>query len=378
MLHTRTGVSAAVLLGMTGILADPATMVSSLLLDSAAAGPPAAVVPLDRGPRLAFVAAYGLNVRAGPSTGYRRTRVLANGTRVRISCRAWGEMIKGSVRRTSAWNQIGRNRFISDAYVSWPRGRAAVPTCIAPGVVRTGGGRLNLRSTASTVHKRAGTMRDNTRLSVVCKLYGEYVKGTVRGTMIWNRLRNGRFVSDAYVRWGKKRPAVPWCRMGGVLAPRDHAAFITWAARQAKPWSVRYRVPVSVTVAQAILESGWGASGLTQDGNAYFGAKCFGSPGEIAVGCRSYRTSECSGRACFRISDMFRVYRSASASFRDHARQLATLDRYKRAFRHVNRPNQFAVEIHRGGYATSPTYARNLVRVMRQYKLYRFDTVLRT
>jgi flagellar protein FlgJ len=53
------------------------------------------------------------------------------------------------------------------------------------------------------------------------------------------------------------------------------------------------------------------------------------------------------------------------------------LDRYKRAFRHVNRPNRFAVEIHRGGYATSPTYARNLVRVMRQYKLYRFDTKLR-
>jgi flagellar protein FlgJ len=375
MLHTRTAVS-AVLLGMAGILADPATMVGPLI--PAAAAPAAAVVPLDRGSSMAYVAAYGLNVRTGPSTKHRRVRVLAHGTRLRIRCRVWGQMIRGSVRRTTAWNRIGTRRYVSDAYVSWPRGRRSVPTCVSPGVVVTGGGRLNLRIAASTLHPRAGTLRDGTRLAVVCKLYGQYVKGTVRGSAVWNRLRNGRFVSDAYVRYGKRRPVVPWCVMGGARAPEAHSAFIIWAVRQAKPWSIRYRVPVSVTVAQAILESGWGASALTQEGNAYFGAKCFGSPGEMAVGCRSYRTSECSGRTCFRMSDTFRVYRTAAASFRDHARQLATLDRYKRAFKHVNQPNRFAVEIHRGGYATSPRYARNLVRVMRQYKLYRFDTRLRT
>jgi flagellar protein FlgJ len=30
-------------------------------------------------------------------------------------------------------------------------------------------------------------------------------------------------------------------------------------------------------------------------------------------------------------------------------------------------------EIHRAGYATSPTYTTNLVRVMRRYNLYRYD-----
>src|SRR6185295_12875978 len=115
MLHTRTGLGVAVLLGITGILVDPATMVSSLLPASAA--PPAAVVPLDRGPSTAYVAAYGLNVRTGPGTNHRRTRVLANGTRLRISCRVWGQMIRGSMRRTRAWNRIGRGRYVSDAYV---------------------------------------------------------------------------------------------------------------------------------------------------------------------------------------------------------------------------------------------------------------------
>ena len=60
----------------------------------------------------------------------------------------------------------------------------------------------------------------------------------------------------------------------------------------------------------------------------------------------------------------------------DHGRQLASLPRYANAFNYINDPDQFAREIHRGGYATSPTYADNLIALMRQYHLYRFDTYL--
>ena len=35
--------------------------------------------------------------------------------------------------------------------------------------------------------------------------------------------------------------------------------------------------------------------------------------------------------------------------------------------------NRFAAAIHKAGYATSPTYARNLIRIMKRYNLYRFD-----
>jgi len=36
-------------------------------------------------------------------------------------------------------------------------------------------------------------------------------------------------------------------------------------------------------------------------------------------------------------------------------------------------PRPFAIEIHKAGYATGPTYAQSLINLMRQYNFYRFD-----
>ena len=49
------------------------------------------------------------------------------------------------------------------------------------------------------------------------------------------------------------------------------------------------------------------------------------------------------------------------------------LSRYDKAFRYTHNPNRFAKEVHRAGYATSPRYARSLIKLMRQYHLYRYD-----
>ena len=135
-------------------------------------------------------------------------------------------------------------------------------------------------------------------------------------------------------------------------------------------------MPTSVTIAQAIHESGWGRSGLNRDGNSYFGMKCFGSPGIIATGCRPYATTECSQESCYGTRASFRIYTNVWASFKDHGLALATLARYRKAFRYVNDPNRFAIEIHKAGYATGPTYAKSLIRIMKQYNLYRFDRKL--
>ena len=43
------------------------------------------------------------------------------------------------------------------------------------------------------------------------------------------------------------------------------------------------------------------------------------------------------------------------------------------AFRYSRDPDRFVREIHRAGYATSPTYATNLITIMRRYGLYRYD-----
>jgi flagellar protein FlgJ len=67
------------------------------------------------------------------------------------------------------------------------------------------------------------------------------------------------------------------------------------------------------------------------------------------------------------------VYRSSARSFRDHGRFLTVNSRYERAFDFTNNPNRFAREIHKAGYATSPTYSDNLISLMRTHDLYRFD-----
>ena len=48
-------------------------------------------------------------------------------------------------------------------------------------------------------------------------------------------------------------------------------------------------------------------------------------------------------------------------------------DRYKNAFKYSNNPNQFAKEIHKAGYATSPSYANDLIQIMKAYNLYKYD-----
>ena len=94
---------------------------------------------------------------------------------------------------------------------------------------------------------------------------------------MWDWLDSGALVSDAYVAWPAGRPTLPWCYFGAG-SPASHAAFIEWAAAMGRQLRPTYGVPVSVTVAQAILESGWGGSTLSTDGNSFFGMKCFGHP----------------------------------------------------------------------------------------------------
>jgi flagellar protein FlgJ len=250
-----------------------------------------------------------------------------------------------------------------------PAPAAAVPTA----KVRTGGVPLNVRTNASTWHPPAGRLANGAAVRARCQLAGVPVAGSARTTALWLRIGSRRYVSDGYVTWRPDRPALPWCDQPADPAPDARGSFTRWAARKASPSWRRHRVPVSVTIAQAINESGWGDSALTTEGNAYFGIKCFGTPGPIAEGCRPYRTHECQDDDCFATTATFRVYRSSLRSFNDHGRFLVVNPRYRPAFAHTGSPNRFARAIHRAGYATDPGYSDKLIALMRQYDLYRFD-----
>lgn len=312
-----------------------------------------------------------LNVRSGPAVRYRLERRVANGSRVGVACRTQGQPIRGTVATTGTWARLTRGGYASAAYL---RGAGGAPACRTPAakptktktaVVRTPGIPLNLRSGPAVRYRLERRVGNGARVGVECRTQGQ----SIRGTATWARLTSGEYASAAYLRLPGD---LPTCRTGSP-APSP-AEFLRRASDGARHSHRQYGIPASVTIAQAMLESGWGSSGLATGGNSYFGIKCIGGTGPIAVGCRRYRTFECvRKKGCHTTYAWFRTYDSVADSFRDHARLLSRASHYQRAMRHRGDPDRFAREVHRAGYATDPLYSRKLITLMRLHNLYRFD-----
>ncbi len=232
-----------------------------------------------------------------------------------------------------------------------------------------------MRVGPSVSDRKVATERNGAMLTVVCRTWGETVSGAEGSTTAWSKLATGDYVSEAFVHWSPEQPFIPWCgEAPRSVPPATTAEFIKQAVAPAQASMNRYDVPASVTIAQAILESGSGASTLTRIDHAVFGMKCFGDPGPVAVGCRSYGTHECgSNGKCYSTSASFRAYKTETDSFTDHGLMLSTLQRYQSMFTFTNDPDKFAQALQKAGYATSPKYAANLISVMKRYNLYQYD-----
>lgn len=137
-------------------------------------------------------------------------------------------------------------------------------------------------------------------------------------------------------------------------------------------------VPASVTLAQAMWETGRGKHPIA-DANNYFGIKAGSASGEnlvlgpIATGWVWAMTKEWNGVRYVERRERFRKYASMEDSFRDHGLLLATAPRYANAMQAVDDPREFARRIAAAGYATSPTYAADLIRLMDAENLYQYD-----
>ena len=125
----------------------------------------------------------------------------------------------------------------------------------------------------------------------------------------------------------------------------------------------------SVTIAQAILESGWGKSALARQAKNFFGIKCYGSwDGEV---CTMLTREVINGRSTI-VKGEFRSYPNLSGSILDHAEFLKENKRYEKAFAAKDGPS-FAKAIAKAGYATDPKYADFLVKLITQFKLEKYD-----
>ncbi|WP_205325665.1 sporangiospore maturation cell wall hydrolase GsmA [Glycomyces sp. YM15] len=330
----------------------------------------------------AIIATEGgpLNVRTGPATDRKIAGTLAKGANPEVFCMVRGEEISGFVRTTSTWLRIGKDRWISNAYVTWSPAQP-VPWCSAAtkaatnATVSTDGGELNIRAAANSTSSRQGAFANGVGISVKCQVWGQEVDGTARKTGAWYLIGDKRYVSAAYIKWSAGEPWLPWCGQDPPSIPRGGTSgFINAHAPAAQASDRATGVPASVTIAQAILESGWGKGALAREDHNLFGMKCFGSPGDHAIGCRDYATFECSPTGgCFDMNATFRAYRNVADSYRDHGALLSNWSRYATAMDHANDPKRFAREIHKAGYATDPKYSDKLIGIMDGYDLYRFD-----
>jgi murein DD-endopeptidase MepM/ murein hydrolase activator NlpD len=90
-----------------------------------------------------------------------------------------------------------------------PAAALAAPKIAGTGKVVTGGTPLNLRSGPSTSSTRTGTVQNGTTVSIVCKIAGQFISGSVKNTGYWDRLSDNSFISDAYVQ--RRDFAIPKC-----------------------------------------------------------------------------------------------------------------------------------------------------------------------
>ena len=144
--------------------------------------------------------------------------------------------------------------------------------------------------------------------------------------------------------------------------------FIEAVARVAVADYERSKILPSLTIAQAILESGWGKSGLAVKSKNLFGIKA----GKSWQGAkRSYPTKEFMGGKWITIDAFFREYPTFEGSVRDH-NDLLMKPRYKK----VKGETDYKVachEIKNAGYATDPNYPTLLIMMIEKLKLNKYD-----
>ena len=125
---------------------------------------------------------------------------------------------------------------------------------------------------------------------------------------------------------------------------------------------LKYDIPASITLAQGLLESGAGMSELARKGNNHFGIKC-----HDWRGATTYHDDD-------EEQECFRKYSDVYESFEDHSKFLARQPRYRSLFR-LKRTDYkgWARGLKKCGYATSPTYAKQLIGIIELYKLHKYD-----
>ena len=130
----------------------------------------------------------------------------------------------------------------------------------------------------------------------------------------------------------------------------------------------RTGVPASITLAQGMLESGYGNSRLARKANNHFGIKCHSDWKGATFKMDDDAKNEC-----------FRTYNSVLESYNDHSEFLTKNKRYSDLFLlNMNDYKAWAKGLSKAGYATNPNYASRIISIIEDLKLYTFDEEINT
>lgn len=147
-------------------------------------------------------------------------------------------------------------------------------------------------------------------------------------------------------------------------ASSDVQSYISQYKQIALEQERSYGIPAPITLAQGILESGAGKSGLARDANNHFGIKAYGGwTGKIFLAWDDETTKS-----------KFRWYDSALESYKDHSLFLMNNDRYRSLFtKSIYDYRGWANGLQKAGYATSRSYAKALIGYIEAFKLYEIN-----
>ncbi len=160
-----------------------------------------------------------------------------------------------------------------------------------------------------------------------------------------------------------------------VARPKHVQEFIDKILPFAQRVRLTYKVPVSVTIAQAALETGWGAN---VQGGAYFGIKGTSPTGASATFATQEEVNKDPATQVgtrITIKDKFRAYPDLAAAAMDYGLFLTTNTIYAEAFKHTDDPSKFADAVAKAGYATAHDYGPQLKSIISGFKLTNYDVV---
>ena len=143
----------------------------------------------------------------------------------------------------------------------------------------------------------------------------------------------------------------------------NYQEYINMYYRQAIQLQQKYKIPASIILAQALLESGAGQSFLALAGNNHFGLKCVDWQG-LCINKNDDKKNDC-----------FRKYLNVSDSFEDYSRFLSERVYYKPLFTlKITDYKAWAKGLKQCGYATDPQYEAKLIQIIEKYKLHYYNT----